>query len=146
MSSWKYDLSRKNAEFKVSIEGQKNVKKMKILEKNWYFYVSFNIFGDIWYMWIKKIWLRLKVFRKLKKYWARRGYVNFCAWSSRRVTRLTVYPGDRSRGGKNLIFLRVKKNQLLSFDMWSRAEAFWGFGIYIEVYFLKVWILKIWFE
>ena len=50
---------------------------------------------------------------------------------------MTVYPDDRS-----LIFLRVKKIQSLNFEEWSRAEAFWEIGFYIEVYFLKVWALE----
>ena len=48
----------------------------------------------------------------------------------------------RDRGGIFLVILRVKKNQSFNFDLWSRAEAFWGFGFYIEVYFLKVWVLE----
>ena len=56
MSSWKYDWGRKNAGLKVSIQGHKNDKKLKIQKKkkNPIFNVLFMIFCDIWCMWIKK--------------------------------------------------------------------------------------------
>ena len=72
MSSWKYNLSRKNAELKVSIQGQKNVKKMLFFEKlrflrfiyyfSWYLvYVNQKNMLNL-----NKILMKAKIIKKMK--------------------------------------------------------------------------------